>query len=78
MMNENRDNIQLKKRNVKGIARRVVAFILAFAMVISVTTTPAYAISLGGFFKKVTNAVTSTVNSIKKCIDTSSSKTVYS
>lgn len=65
-------------RSVKRRAGRGLAFLLAIVMVFQVTVTPVDAFSLGGFFKKVSNAISNTVKSVQKIVDTSSSKTVYS
>ena len=65
-------------RSVKRRAGRGLAFLLAIVMVFQVTVTPVDAFSLGGFFKKVSNAISNTVKSVQKIVDTSSGKTVYS
>lgn len=68
----------LMQKRVRRGANRVLAFFLAVVMVFSVTTTPVDAFSLGGFFKKVSNAISSTVKAVQRIVDTSDSKTVYS
>ena len=68
----------LMQKRVRIGASRGLAFLLAVAMVFSVTTTPVDAFSLGGFFKKVSNAISSTVKAVQRIVDTSDSKTVYS
>lgn len=74
------ERTQKKEMNqsVKRRAGRGLAFLLAIVMVFQVTVTPVDAFSLGGFFKKVSNAISNTVKSVQKIVDTSSSKTVYS
>ena len=68
----------LAKRNVRKGAKRGLSFMLAIVMVFSVMTTPVDAFSLGGFFKKVSNAISSTVKAVQRIVDTSDNKTVYS
>ena len=68
----------LMQKRVRRGASRGLAFFLAVVMVFSVTTTPVDAFSLGGFFKKVSNAISSTVKAVQRIVDTSDNKTVYS
>lgn len=68
----------LMQKRVRRGASRGLAFLLAVAMVFSVTTTPVDAFSLGSFFKKVSNAISSTVKAVQRIVDTSDNKTVYS
>lgn len=68
----------LMKKRVRRGASRGLAFFLAVVMVFSVTVTPVDAFSLGGFFKKVSNAISSTVKAVQRIVDTSDNKTVYS
>lgn len=76
---ENKEkNTATKKQSMKKRASRALAFCLTVVMVLNVVVMPVNAFSLGGFFRKLSNAVTSTVNAVKKIVDTSDSKTVYS
>ena len=76
---ENKEkNTSTKKQSMKKRASRALAFCLTVVMVLNVVVMPVNAFSLGGFFRKLSNAVTSTVNAVKKIVDTSDSKTVYS
>ncbi|MDD6037627.1 MAG: hypothetical protein PUD20_02330, partial [bacterium] len=68
----------MMKRRTRKSASRILAFFLAVVMVFSVTTTPVDAFSLGGFFKKVSNAISNTVKAVQRIVDTSDNKTVYS
>lgn len=63
---------------IRRKAKKAIAFVLAVLMVVNMSTTPVEAFSLGGLFKKISNSVSSTVNSIRNLTDSSSSKTVYS